>query len=183
MYTVEELNSHIQKAKAGDSSSYEHVYKKLYSPVFAYALSKTKNRETAEDIVQDVFISFLENIQKYQNIYETPLPYLFTIARNKIINLGKKKKDGQITEEMSETLISTEDGQEVSFEKKQLALKINDLIGKLNETESEIIRMIFYSDLSNKEISQILGKTEENVRKIKSRALKNLKNHLEKNER
>jgi RNA polymerase sigma factor (sigma-70 family) len=45
----------------------------------------------------------------------------------------------------------------------------------LTEDEQDVIRLYFYSELSYKEISEILDKEEVYLRKLKERALKKLR--------
>jgi len=51
-------------------------------------------------------------------------------------------------------------------------------VKKLTEEQQEVIIMKFISDLPNKEIANLLSKTEETVRQIQCRALKALRQEL-----
>lgn len=58
---------------------------------------------------------------------------------------------------------------------KQLAESINTYLKNLTLDEQEVVRLYFYAELGYKEISDILGKEEVYIRKIKERALKKLR--------
>ena len=51
--------------------------------LYAWAYHKTSGKETAEDLVQEVFLAALENFDRYQGKSE-PKTWLFSILRNKI---------------------------------------------------------------------------------------------------
>ena len=55
---------------------------------------------------------------------------------------------------------------------------IKNEIEKLSPNSREILQLKFFDDLSNKEISEITGKSEGNIRIIQLRALKTLREKL-----
>jgi RNA polymerase sigma-70 factor (ECF subfamily) len=168
----------VQKAQTGDSAAFSILYTELYTPIFKYALSRTRNRELAEDISQDVFVKFLENINSYSSQKETPLPYLFTIARNLIINAALKKKPDLFAEDEEETLVSEEPGELQKLRDREEFNLILETLQILPSDQSEVIRLRYLSELETKEIAEILQKSEVNVRKLESRGLQKIRELL-----
>ena len=72
------------------SADFDYIYSKYFTPLYRYCLSQTKNKEAAEDIIQNVFLKVLKKFPPNQL---PPLPYFFTITRNTIIDYWKKKKE------------------------------------------------------------------------------------------
>ena len=71
----------IKKLKEGDVLSFDEIFKKYHKKVYYFALSYLKNKEEAEDIVQEVFM----NLWKYRdqiNEYYVFSKYLFKITYN-----------------------------------------------------------------------------------------------------
>ena len=71
---------------------YHHFYKKLLQ--FAYIL--TKNREAAEELVEDVFIKFWKNKQHAEAIRNLKV-YLYTATKNTCLNYLSSKANESIT--------------------------------------------------------------------------------------
>lgn len=64
-------------------------FDRYYGLAFGFALKRLKDRDTAEEIVQDSFIKLWENLEEVQ--HEAAIKsYLFTILKNKIIDLHRK---------------------------------------------------------------------------------------------
>lgn len=173
-----DLKSTIEKAKSGDKEAYGQLYTELYTPIFKYVLSRTRNKELAEDITSDVFLRFLKSIGDYTSQTDTPLPYLYTIAKNLIINNGLKKKTDQLPEEAAEYIGDGKATQlETSIQKEEVA-RVLETLSLLPEDQAEVVRLRYLGQLETKEIAAALGKTEVNIRKIESRALSKLRELL-----
>jgi len=155
-------------------SDFDYVYTHYFTPLFRYIFYQTKNRETAEDLVQTVFLKALrqKNTDKFP-----PLPYFFTIARNTVIDYWKKKKEiaTDISSLVFSSLIDERENSQQKLEKEFELGKITQALETLNYEQKEVLTLRFISDLPNKEISVMLGKTEEAVRQIQYRAIKKLR--------
>lgn len=68
----------------------EKTIRKYYDEIFRYCWHHVGNKETAEDLCQDTFISFIEHYEDFRHIGKTK-NYLYTIARNKCKDYYKKK--------------------------------------------------------------------------------------------
>lgn len=168
------LKKLIISAKNGDKEAFEVVYTTLYTPLYRYVCSRSQDRELANDICQQSFLKFYQALATYEP-EKSPLAYLFTIAKNLLINHGVKKSFTSFDETLFETY--ADDTIEILDEShtKQLAENINVYVSELTKDEADVIRLYFYSELSYKEISEILDKEETYLRKIKERALKKLR--------
>ncbi len=58
--------------------------------LYAYTLSKVENKLTAEDIVQNTFLSALESLHRFES-KSVPKTWLFSILKNKIADYYRQK--------------------------------------------------------------------------------------------
>src|SRR5437870_2609702 len=86
------LSDIILRAKSGDRNAFDSLYRLYVTPLYRYVLIRMRSHEDAEDIVQDTFLKAYDALPRYEHTKESMLPYLFTIARNLLINHGKKKR-------------------------------------------------------------------------------------------
>lgn len=177
IYTLRKL---IISAKEGDAAAFESVYTLLYTPLYRYTLSRCRDTELANDVCQQSFLNFYKALGSYEPD-KSPLAYLFTIAKRLLINHHEKNAKVSFDEELLER--EEDVGVDILDEThvKQLAEKINEYLPNLTLDEQEVVRLYFYSELGYKEISEVIGKEEVYIRKIKERALKKLRlltNHL-----
>lgn len=161
----------LEQAKSGDKVAQGKLYEMYYAPLFRFVLSRTKDRELTQDILQEVFIKFLANLGTFQIFHKDPLPYLYRAAKNTIINEGLKKKAGYFEEgevELIESDLPTPEESTIQNEESKL---LHKHILSLPDIYREVIELRCIADRSTKEIAQILSKTEANIRKIESRGI------------
>ena len=84
----------IISLKNGDFESFDQLFKKYSKRLYGFAIGYLKSREDAEELVQDIFIKVWENradLDENQSFNS----YLFTIAKNTILNHFRKKANQQ----------------------------------------------------------------------------------------
>ena len=154
----------------------DEIYSKYSSIIYKYLLGLTKNKELAEELLQETFYSAILHYDKLKNDNDKILNWLYIIAKNKWKDyLKKKSKIKQIP--LNENLIeeySYENEVELNDEKKRLYEKIN----KLNPISKKVILMKINTELTFKEIGEILGKDESWAKTIYYRASIKLKEEL-----
>lgn len=129
------------------------------------------DRMTGEDILQDVFLKFYQNIDSIKN-KNSILFWLFTTARNEIYMYyrSKKIKADQFNVEDSDALeIKNNNNPADIFDLKEMKEIINNELHLFPIEQKEVFIMKEYGNLSYKEIASIL-KINENL--VKSRLYK-----------
>jgi len=167
---------------------FEKYYMDYKKNIYWYVRRRVNNDEVAQDITADVFVKLIENDEVLsKRDCNGVKAWLFTVARNMIIDFFRKKSNNvekyDIDEEVLE-LVAVEDGDhlghEIKDEQKQLLLSAMD---GLKPIEKEIVSLRFQEEYSFTEIAEIIGKKEGNVKMILYRALEKLNGMLNKNER
>jgi RNA polymerase sigma-70 factor (ECF subfamily) len=157
------------------------IYKKEADFVFRYILLRVANREEAIDILQETFTKFWQAFSEGTSIGH-PRAFIFTIARNEIIDWYRKKKPASL-EAMAE---QNEDGIfEIKDEKmhEDIALSaeasvVMKAVGKISPQNREAIYLRFVEDLSPTEIADILHATPNAISIRLNRGLQELRDHL-----
>lgn len=76
--------------KESKKQIYHRVYSEYFSKISSYAFSFLKDTEEANNIAHDTFLSLWEN-REALNWGENLAPWLFSVARNKCLNVLKKR--------------------------------------------------------------------------------------------
>ncbi len=129
-------------------------------------------------MVSEVFTKAWEKWDKFDNAY--PKAWLYTIARNMVIDSYRKQGPIPLLDEHKEYVdeeFSLEDHTDAMFEKE----KLRAAVAKLKHKSRQVIELRFMSGMSSKETAYILETSEENVRVMQYRALKELRKYYEKN--
>ncbi|MFW5805816.1 MAG: RNA polymerase sigma factor [Bacteroidales bacterium] len=125
--------------------------------VYRFILSNLKNEELSRDIVQDSYERLWMNHGKVDA--KKVRSYLFTTAHNRMIDMIRKAKHTQQMEETSE-MSSTYHDDQYSDLNEVLKTALNDL----NETQRSVLLLRDYESYSYREISEITGLTESQVK-------------------
>lgn len=159
---------------------FTQIYKKEADAVFRYVLLRVSNKEEVLDIVQDTFTRFWQSWNK--ETIEYPRSFIFTVARNRIIDWYRKKKPQSL-----EAMVESEDGQvfDIPDEKMQTDIKLSaeasvvlKALDKLSTGYREAVYLRFVEDLTLAEIAKILATTPNAVSIRLNRGLDELRNHL-----
>lgn len=138
--------------------------------VFRFIAKNTRNRDDAQDVVQNAFEILWKN---HGNVdYLKSKSYLFTVAyHNMIDQFRKKKNDADITDEHFQV-----QGRSNQFTGAKDALELG--LSRLPEMQKTVVLLRDYEGYSYEEIGQITGLTESQVKVYIFRARTTLKNFL-----
>ena len=147
----------------GDSKSFEALIQKHKNKIYAFILSKIRNRDLAEDIFQDTFIKVINSLQKGKYNEEGKfLPWVMRIANNLVIDYFRKSKKMRTIAPTDDFDIFNilQDGEknvEDNLVNNQIHKDLRKLIEHLPEDQKEVLKMRYYAELSFKEISECTG--------------------------
>ena len=142
------------------------IYNRHKAILFNYTLKMVSDRMVCEDIVQNVFIKFFENLERIRNA-EGVRSWLFTTARNEIFTFYRKKKihiDQFGVADADE--LDLEDSIKVDheYEMKETSEMILKSVNELPLEQKEVFLLKEYGGFSYKEISAIININEELVK-------------------
>jgi RNA polymerase sigma-70 factor, ECF subfamily len=167
----------VLRAKNGDNGAKAILYEEYATPLYRFVYVRITDKTEADDIVQDTFIRAFSALDRYESQGKGMLPYLFTIARNLIINRAKKKKTDTIDVDF---LNAHDSGDRADAEALHQDIR-EDLLRameSLSDMEKEIVALRFYGEQTYTEIAEALGKREDAVRQHIARAIKKMRHAL-----
>jgi RNA polymerase sigma-70 factor (ECF subfamily) len=161
--------------------NFEELYEKHFNKIFAYVKIRIYDIEAAQDVCSAIWSRALGKIDYYDAKKGTPEQWLFTLARNEIVNyLRYKKLKSFVMLDFLEDIFESDDPlpQEQAQNKENIsALEI--ALKSLNEREKDLISLKFYSAMNNRQIAVVSRLSESNVGTILNRATKKLKTILD----
>ena len=145
----------------GDNRSFELLLTRHRNRVFAFIMSKVKNRDISDDIFQDTFIKVINSLKKGKYNEEGKfLPWMMRIAHNLVIDYFRKESKMRKVRSNSEFDIFDilDDGsknQQEMLIQKQVYNDLSILIDKLPKDQKEVLRMRYFEDFSFKKIADL----------------------------
>lgn len=150
----------IIKIKNGEINHFSFLVKKYTKTIFNYIKNKIGETEEAEDLTQNVFISFYKAIERFDE--KKPVkPYLFQIVKNELKMFYRDHKN---------LLPLNED---IIFEEKDNIEFDRNFLNSLKNSEKEVLMMLI-EGYSYKEIAKRFKKRLNTVKSIIRRARKKL---------
>ena len=144
----------------------------LYSDgVYRFILKNIKDRDTAQDIVQESYVRMWERVKDVA--YEKARAYLFTTAYHTMIDhIRKNKRISSLDDDHAET------HDESPGTYNDLKEIINEAVAKLPEIQRSVIMLRDYEGYSYEEIGEILQLNESQVKVYIFRARTFLKQYI-----
>lgn len=169
-----------KRLKKGDTKAGAALYEDLVDKVFGFCMNKVSNRTVAEDLTQDIFLKLVDRIETFNEKKGNFLVWFWQLARNTVTDHYRKKRETQfsdIDEGVIENLPSSQ-STSANIENKIEVEKLNRLLGSLAPEDKELFELHFISDLTYKDIAQVLGRSEVALRVAVSRLKQKIKANL-----
>jgi RNA polymerase sigma-70 factor (ECF subfamily) len=163
-----------------NTNTFQKIYDEESDAIFRFCLTRVSSREQSLDITQDTFMRLWESIVQKKDITNYRA-FLFTIARNLIIDWYRKKKNislDKIMEESDGKFDPIDDSIINNLEIKSEGKYILNKISELGETYQTPLYLKFVDDLSIKEIAEILNISENATSVRINRGLEELRNKI-----
>ena len=166
----------IKRIMEGDIESFRFILERYERPVVRMIRNITFDKESCEDIAQDVFITAYRKLTSFNPARSSFSTWLFTIARNKSINALRKKKPLFMSElpEGSNPHNPSDD-----MAKKEFFDQLDNTLLALPAKYKRAFILAEFENLSYEQISQIEGATLGTIKSRINRAKKKLRTALE----
>ena len=150
----------VKKYINGDNYSFEVLLNRHKNRVFAFIMSKIKNKDLSEDIFQDTYVKVVNSLQKGKYNEEGKfLPWVMRIAHNLVIDHFRKQKkmhmvrsnnDFDIFDIIKDDSINVDD----RLIRDQIFNDLRTLINLLPNDQREVLKMRYFEEMSFKKIAE-----------------------------
>src|SRR6185312_1172403 len=148
----------LTQISLGDQSSFRQLYHHFYKKLLQFAFVLTRNKEVAEELVEDVFIKFWKNRKNAENIRNVKV-YLYSATKNTCLNYLSSKAHENITQPFD--VINIELANPLSPDQiliyRETYSKIKSAIETLPPRCKMIFKLIREDGLKYKEVGEILN--------------------------
>lgn len=160
----------VEQCKTGNSSSQYELYALYVDAMYNVGIRMLGNKEDAEDIVQESFVSAFKNLNSFS--YESTFgAWLKRIVINKSINYLKKKEIPIVPIESHEFHLAEQE----SYEAEAVDItKVKEGIKKLPSGYRQIINLYLVEGFDHIEIGEVLGISTSTSKSQYHRAKKKL---------
>ena len=160
----------VKQLMKGDHAAFDELFEKYHKKVFAFSLRVIKNREDAEEIVQEVFYNLWKDRKKLTELKDIEA-WIFGICLNIIRKHFRKiSSDKKHQTRFTKHYLESDNSTVQDLEFKELVERTDKIIEELPPRQRTIFLLSRKEQMSNAEISKKLNISERTVDNQLSRA-------------
>ncbi len=146
-----EIDRLIQEIRKGSESAFLEFYERYSKALNAAILSYVRDKDTAEDILQETFVKVWKNIHFYDDSKGSVFTWMMQIARNSSIDVLRKQQKMKPVE-IQESNLSVIGSEQTNIQ----VIGLEGLIEKLPEEQQQIIDYLYYKGYTQQELADEL---------------------------
>lgn len=163
---TDQMHEIIVQLKNNNMDVFDEFYELTKRQVHIAILSILKNKTMTEDVMQDTYLKFLNNIHKYKEKTNV-VAFIVTIARNLAINIYNKQK--------KETFYDFDQYEGTYHEKTNETPLLDIVYETLENEELEVFILHVIDDLKHREIAKIMNKPLGTITWLYNKAVKKVR--------
>lgn len=146
-----------------DEAALKALYDLCASKLYGLALRVVPQRELAEDVLQEAFLTVWRSAADYRASLSPPMAWLGLIVRSRGLDMLRRRaaERSHLTDELDDTLADTLplDGPTPldTAQASEQAWALHQCLGRLDNKQREVVSLAYVRDLSHSELAQQLS--------------------------
>ena len=174
--TDEQITPLVLACQRGEASAAEALYDLYVDRIYRYLLARTGDPRAAEDLTGELFVRMIEHAGRFRLNLERPAgafsAWLYRIAAN--LAADYHRQGARFVDEIPEELHGRTPDPSVLAERREAAAQLSEALEQLTEEQRLVVLGKFAEEMSNRDIADLLGKSEGAVESMQHRALHRL---------
>lgn len=167
----------VRRAQGYEADALGRIYEIYFPKVYQYAYLQLGEPQMAEDLASGVMLQVVESIDRF-HYRGTPFgAWVFRIARNRIIDLHRRKKRRQHVE-LQDGIPTDYGAPHRETERVLEHERVREALDVLTVEQRQVVLLKFAEGLSNQSISEVIGRSQGAVKSLQHRALLTLRKTL-----
>jgi len=146
----------VIKCKRGSEDALARIYEKYKTDMLVLAMALLHDKSVAEDVMHDVFLSFVMNIEKF-GLTGSLKGYLLTCLANRARNLNKAKHQQGVELDTSEPVSADPDEPLQAIICNEQLRQLGNAMTRLPYDQREVIMLHFQAGMTFRAIGKSLG--------------------------
>ncbi len=158
---------------------FARLYHRHYDAVLRYCVHRLFERQTAEDVTSTVFLSVVENFDRFRGNEREFRSWLYKIATNEVNNCFRKtiRRKSFLKKAFNNADNQAANCLKSSNKSERIAL-LKQVMFELRPRYQTIITLRFFENLKLTEIAEVLGSSNGTIRSQLARALAKLRKKI-----
>jgi len=147
----------VARIAAADRLAFADLYRQFQPRLRAYLRRLGADRALADELVQETMLQVWRRAGTFDSRQSSVATWVFTIARNKRIDVFRREKRPEIDPEDPAWQPDPEPAADVAFDASRREARLKAAIADLPPEQAEMLRRAFFDDLSHTEIAEATG--------------------------
>lgn len=164
---------------SGDAHAFEHIFRRLSTPIFRFVCSMVQDEALARDLTQDTFAK-LWAIRDRMDTVDSLRAYVFQMARNRVYN---QRRDEKVRRDTQADLKKTHSNSSLpapdnTLDADMLQSLLTQWMEELPARQREALTLRRQENLTHEEIADVMEISPKTVNNHLVRAMKQLRQRL-----
>jgi RNA polymerase sigma-70 factor (ECF subfamily) len=171
----------MQYVRQGEAQAFEIVYERHGTAAFSLAYRMTGNRNAAEDVVQEAFLSLWRSNARYDRTRGSVRTWVLGIVHNRAIDALRRSvvhDKRRASDEGLEERFEAKERTEVEAARRDEAREVREAMETLPAEQSKVIELAYFGGFTHTEIAAMLETPVGTVKGRMRLGLEKLRNQL-----
>ena len=159
MLTAAELVRLLAAVADGDQAAFERLYAATRAKLYGVVLRILRRADLADEVMQEAYLKIWNSAGQFDPALASPITWMVTIARNRAIDLARKKRDVSVEETPGVLERAAESVDPLAArERREELRRLLDCLGRLDPDERRLMLLAYYNGLSREQLAAKLGR-------------------------
>ena len=159
MLTAAELVGLLRAVAAGDQAAFERLYAATRAKLYGVVLRILRRADLADEVMQEAYLKIWNSAGQFDPAVASPITWMVAIARNRAIDLARKKRDVSVEETPGVLERAAESVDPLAARERSEELRrLLDCLGRLDPDERRLMLLAYYNGLSREQLAAKLGR-------------------------
>lgn len=156
MLTSAELVWLMAAVAKGDHAAFERLYAATRAKLYGVVLRILRRPELADEVIQETYLKVWSSAGQFDPAQASPITWMVAIARNRAIDVVRRKSEVSLDEE-EDTVLAMADDTPDPLAKREMTEELKRLLacmGRLDEDRRRLVLLAYYSGWSRDQLAE-----------------------------
>ena len=179
MLTSAELVWLLAAVAKGDHAAFERLYAATRAKLYGIVLRILRRSDLANEVLQETYLKIWSSAGKFDPALASPITWMVSIARNRAIDVVRKRTEASIEEEPEVMAVAAESVDPLARREMSEQLKrLLTCLGRLEPDRQRLVLLAYYSGLSRDQLALQLERPVNTIKTQLRRALADIRECL-----
>lgn len=179
MLTSGELVWLLAAVARGDEEAFEKLYAATRAKIYGVVLRILRRADLAEEVTQEAYVRVWRRARDFDPARASPITWMVAIARNRALDIVRKKTDAPIEEQPLSMDGSETPEPLVRREMTDDLRRLLACMGNLDEERRRLLLLAYYSGWTREQLAAKFDKPENTIKTWLRRSLLQIRECLE----